>query len=302
MIATIIVTYNGMRNGWIKKCIDSIINSSTYSKIIVIDNNSSDSTVAFIKENYSSVLLIESKTNLGFGGANNIGIKKGLDLGAEYFFLINQDAWVENQTIEILMKKAIKLGYGILSPLQFNSDGSKFDRNFKSLLNESNCPGFIEDLFFNKLKEVYDIKFVMAAFWLISRKTINQIGLFNPVFSHYGEDDDYLNRAKYHKINIGIVPETHGFHDREFRKLEFSQIIYLKYTSYLAEINNLSNSTYYSALKVSFIFMYSILSHLLSMNFKKCQIEIGHFTKIILKKLFISIKMKKQNRNITYII
>lgn len=41
----IVVIYNGMRNNWIQKCFDSIINSTIPVKIIAIDNNSSDNSV-----------------------------------------------------------------------------------------------------------------------------------------------------------------------------------------------------------------------------------------------------------------
>ena len=53
-IFAIIVTYNGMQ--WIKHCIESLMESTVHMQIVVIDNNSIDGTLEFIKKNYSSVI------------------------------------------------------------------------------------------------------------------------------------------------------------------------------------------------------------------------------------------------------
>ena len=95
-IYTIIVTFNGSE--WIGKCIESLLQNSIKTKIIIIDNGSSDGTQDIIKS-YSSVLFIQSETNLGFGKANNIGINIATENGAEYIFLLNQDTYVEANTI-----------------------------------------------------------------------------------------------------------------------------------------------------------------------------------------------------------
>ena len=72
-IFAIIVTYNGMQ--WIKHCIESLMESTVPMQIIVIDNNSNDGTLEFIKKNYSSVITFPMNKNLGFGQANNVGIR-----------------------------------------------------------------------------------------------------------------------------------------------------------------------------------------------------------------------------------
>lgn len=94
-IAFIIVTYNSELD--ILKCLQSIIQCSPDSlkyKIIVIDNNSSDSTtdiVCNMKRENEQIHLIESNKNLGFGVANNLGFSH---VNSEYYFLLNADAWL----------------------------------------------------------------------------------------------------------------------------------------------------------------------------------------------------------------
>ena len=62
LIYTVIVTYNGMK--WIKKCIESVLLNELSSQLVLIDNNSSDDTVAFVSHNFPSVVIIENKLNL----------------------------------------------------------------------------------------------------------------------------------------------------------------------------------------------------------------------------------------------
>ncbi len=94
---------------WIKRCLNSLKNSTLKVSTVVIDNGSIDGTQAYIQNHFPEVDFIQSKTNLGFGQANNIGIKKAYDNQADYVFLLNQDAWIDhNDTIENLVKTAVK--------------------------------------------------------------------------------------------------------------------------------------------------------------------------------------------------
>ena len=89
-------------------------------------NASGDGTVEYIKENYPEIMLIESKENLGFGKGNNLAMRYALDHGCDYVFLLNQDAWLdENDTIEKLVEVAQRHPeYGILSPMHMNINGT----------------------------------------------------------------------------------------------------------------------------------------------------------------------------------
>jgi GT2 family glycosyltransferase len=87
----------------------------------VVDNNSADDTVNFIKANYPEVTLLEQNKNLGFGKANNIGISLAMKNEADYVFLLNQDAWVQPDTIEKLVSAHQREPqFGILSPMHLN--------------------------------------------------------------------------------------------------------------------------------------------------------------------------------------
>lgn len=212
----IIVTYNALH--WIEKCLSSV-DFSIYH-VVVVDNNSTDDTVSYIEKKYSNVALIKQDENLGFGSANNIGIKKALENDADYVFLLNQDAWIEPDTIEKLVAAHQKEPeYGIISPMHLNGSGDALDYNFSNYIMPSKCESLYSDLFLNRIKDsVYKVSFVNAAGWLLSKKCMEIIGGFNPSFFHYGEDDNYIHRVKFHGLKVGVLPSTLLFHDREHRK------------------------------------------------------------------------------------
>ncbi|MDP5200688.1 glycosyltransferase family 2 protein [Flavobacterium sp. DG2-3] len=221
-IFVIVVTFNGMQ--WIEDCLNSILNNAVSSHVIVIDNCSTDGTIEFIKLNFKSVLLIQQNKNLGFGAANNIGLNIALEKGGEYFVLLNQDAYLKEDTIGLLIEQMeANPEYGVLSPVHLNGKGNRIDLLFQTYVNANNCKDFYSDLFLRKdLKNIYDVSFVNAAIWLLSKKTLQNVGGFNPYFFHYAEDNDYINRCRFKKLKVGIVPKSVALHDRDVSERTFT--------------------------------------------------------------------------------
>ena len=215
-IYVIIVTWNGMK--WIERCLDALRLSTYPVSIVVIDNGSKDDTVHFIKENYPEVHLIQSDKNLGFGQANNEGMRYALSHGCDYVYLLNQDAYVYPDMFEKLLEQSEKpenqRKYAIYSPLHINSDIHKLDKQFKGYLN-SISPTIVEDFFLNKVKSIYPVDGVPAAGWLLPKFTLENIGGFDPIFFHYGEDHHYFQRVLYHGYKTGLVATAKMIHDRD---------------------------------------------------------------------------------------
>lgn len=213
-IFVIVITYNGFK--WIDKCFGSLLSSTIPLKIIAIDNASSDGTPGFIRKKFSEVELIEAGDNLGFGKANNIGLKVAMERNADYVFLLNQDAWIEPDTIEKLINiSEANLQYGIISPIHLNGEGNAIDYNFSNYLCPATTAGFYSDLLLGELKSVYDSIYVNAAAWLLTSKCVSDVGVFSPRFRHYGEDDEYIFRLRKKGLKIGIVPSAKIYHDRK---------------------------------------------------------------------------------------
>ena len=225
----VIVTYNAMQ--WIERCLCSLSLSNVPVQVLVIDNGSTDGTQQFIHEKFPDAELIQSNENLGFGKANNIGLQKALDGGYDYVYLLNQDAWLEPDTIQILIEIQKKYPeYGILSPMQLQADKSSFDKNFLQIVIRTapiSFDVFEEALYFNRVSDVYEVNFVMAAHWLVSRKCLETVGGFSPTFPHYGEDDNYIQRCQYWGYKVRIVPAAKAVHDRAQRITSKEKRIYL---------------------------------------------------------------------------
>ena len=181
LVYVIVVTYNAEK--WVDYCIGSLVNSESDLHIIVVDNNSFDTTKAQIREKYPQVILLELMENRGFGRANNIGIKYALNMNADYIFLLNQDACINKFTLEEVVKVAsTNPEYGIISPVHLNGDASALDYNFSLQVSPRNCENFYSDIFVGIRRDIYRAKFVNAAAWLVTRKCIDQVGYFDPPF------------------------------------------------------------------------------------------------------------------------
>lgn len=242
MIYSIIVTHNGIQNNWIKNCLDSVILSTILVKIIVVDNCSSDNTVNFIENNYPDVVLLSQKENLGFGKANNIGISYALGQGAEHIFLLNQDAYlVEDVLLKLVDFQKNNLQYGIVSPIHTNAAMNRLDKNFSNYMSYQNNVDFYSDYVLgNSLKPVYEVPFVNAAAWLVSKKCFEKVGGFDPIFFHYGEDDNFCQRVLYHGFKIGVIPSAFIIHDRENRSQKPISKYSREYYSNMSKRNKLN--------------------------------------------------------------
>lgn len=213
-ILVLVVTFNG--ESWVKKCLDSLISCSIPVEVLCIDNNSTDSTCQIIKKNYPSVKLIECENNFGFGKANNIGLRFARKHKFDFVLLLNQDVYIKKNTLENLINISLKYPeYGVISPIHLDGSGEKLDSNFSNFIRETRCPYLISDYLLGAdLKDVYSLDFVNAAAWLLPIKTVEIIGGFDPMFLHYGEDDNFCQRVLFHGLRIGIVPKTFIVHDR----------------------------------------------------------------------------------------
>ena len=216
-IYVIIVTYNGIQ--WLHKTLDSIPNNC---ELIVVDNCSSDSTVDFIKKNHPKIKLFIQSKNLGFGGGNNIGIKYALKNNANFVFLLNQDAYLYNDTIDNLIDVSKKNPeFAKISPIHLDSRALNLDWNFSTYLKAEDADSLKKILRYpdKDFNQVYNTNFVNAAAWLLPKKTLETIGGFDPIFFHYGEDNNYCQRVTYHKLKIAVVSNAYVIHDREYKRL-----------------------------------------------------------------------------------
>lgn len=305
-IIAIVVTYNGLK--WYKKCFDSLRASIVPVETIVVDNKSGDDTVAYIKEHYPEIILVESEHNLGFGKGNNIGFEYAIEQKADFVLLLNQDAWIKPDTIEKLVDKMIESPeYGILSPIHLSGAENALDFNFSYYIFPDRCPDLISDFVINGKAEdkIYPVKFVNAALWLISRKCLHNLGGFEPLFPHYGEDENYINRLEYHNYKIGIYPKTFGVHDRDregWNKLSFTKRKNKDFVVSLLIMTNIKEPFYKCAYRFLYANISSFWSNLLHLSFKDAIVNVITFFRITLLLPRISKNRKvAQKGNLAFI-
>ncbi len=212
--------------------VESVLKSSIAVEIIVVDNASTDNSIE-ITESFSQIQIIKSEQNLGFGKANNIGIKLALQQNADFIFLLNQDTWVFESTIENLVNAIIQNeDFGIVSPMHFAPNETDLDANFETYFNRK-----INNLNTNLVQ----VPFVNAAAWLVSKKCFEKVGLFEPIFSHYGEDRNFCNRTDFHNFKIGIAQNSKMVHDRVISRSFKKDTLQSQFTI-LNEFININNS------------------------------------------------------------
>ena len=144
-VSIIIVNYN--TRDYLKNCIESILK---YTKnidfeIIVSDNGSTDGSLEMIKSDFPQVILIENNENLGFGKANNRGLKvaKG-----KYIFYLNSDT--------VLLNNAVKIFFDYFEE---NGQTQKIGGLGTNLLNPDMTTGFsYGEIFGGNCKSFSDIK------------------------------------------------------------------------------------------------------------------------------------------------
>lgn len=234
-ILAVVVTYNGMK--WMDRCLGSLSMSKLPVDVIVIDNGSTDGTPGYIAEYFPEVKLVATGENHGFGRANNVGFRYAMKHGYEYIYLLNQDAWIFPDTFGFLVDAMEDdKSLGVLSPMQLTATEQKLDPRF-----EKWCPRIAWDDFRKKgsrSSKVYGVKFVMAAHWMISRECLEDVGGFSPAFTHYGEDDNFLHRARYKGYKVGVHSGARAVHDRELRPMSKESSMRLKCVASVVKISN----------------------------------------------------------------
>ncbi len=220
-VLVIVIVYNGMP--LLSTCIESIEKSSTDGScqvdLLVVDNGSNDESVNYLEKNNEKIhFLVLSDENIGFGKGNNFGMNYALKGNYDFVFLLNQDAWFTQNAISVLVEKAIENPeYGILSPLQVNTKGDKFDPNHYLHLKEV-LPDLEDNPHqdFSKIidNDLIEIPFTNAAAWLISREFLEKVGGFDTLFFLYGEDNDLNNRRIFHNFKMGVVTTSNVHHAR----------------------------------------------------------------------------------------
>ncbi len=209
-VLAIIITYNGKQ--WLDLCLGSLAGSSTPVDIAVVDNASQDGTQAVLRSKYADAIthLHCLQDNVGFGRAHNHVFAQPYVAQYDYILLLNQDAAVAPEALQYLLTSASLPNVGIVSPLHYgDADGAKLDVNFEDYyvsraVERAGLPEYIRE-----------VSFVNAAVWLIPTAVVGALGGFNPLFSHYGEDTNFVHRMLALDKRVLVDRRARAYHLRK---------------------------------------------------------------------------------------
>lgn len=213
----LIIIVNWNRKDYLRDCLFSAL-SQDYDnfKVILIDNGSTDGSVEFVRNKYPEVEIIALDKNYEFAKANNIGIKKALDEGAEFIALLNNDTRVEKNWLSELVKvmeSNPKIGICASKMLKMDKP------NILDSAGHVFIDGIIRDRGSGELdRGQYDTKLEVvggcAGAALYRREMLDQVGLFDEQFGFNYEDAELSWRAYKYGWKARYVPQAVVYHVR----------------------------------------------------------------------------------------
>jgi GT2 family glycosyltransferase len=240
-IVLVIVTHNGRH--YLPDCLASL-GRQTYPKslvkIIVIDNNSSDSTVEYLKERHPEIKIIANRRNLGFAGANNQGYFLAQKSEADYLVLLNQDTIVEKNWLSRLVRLAeTDSQIAMVQPKLLLYPEKQL---INSLGNSIHFLGFAFCNFYrfkdqHGVTMPFEVPYASGAACLIRMSAIEKTGLFDSRLFMYHEDVDLGWRLRLAGYKILLDPLSVVYHKYHYSKAKY-KFYYLERNRWLVILQN----------------------------------------------------------------
>jgi GT2 family glycosyltransferase len=216
-VSVVSVTYNALP--WIEQSLASVRGVET----VVVDNGSSDGTVALVRERFPEVAVVEQE-NRGLAAGWNAGVER---TRGRYVLLLNSDAWLDAGALEALVAFAdAHPDAAVVGPRLRNPNGTlqRSVRGFPTLwrlateyfflrrlaprsraLNAFYAAGFAHD-------EVREAEFLMGAVWLVRRAAIDEVGPADESFFLFSEEVDWAYRLRQAGWRSFFYPDAGATH------------------------------------------------------------------------------------------
>jgi hypothetical protein len=101
-VVTVVLNWNGSADTI--DCVRSLRElRDVDNTILVVDNGSTDDSLARLRGAFPDLWILETGANLGYAGGNNAGIEAALARGADFVWLLNNDTTVDPETLAALV-------------------------------------------------------------------------------------------------------------------------------------------------------------------------------------------------------
>ena len=206
-VCIVTINWNGLADTL--ECLASL-RGDTYAnkRLIVVDNGSSDDSVAVIRRRFPEVTVLEAGRNLGFTGANNLGLLHALE--AKYIYWLNNDTVSDPHAVESLVAAAeAENGFGILTPLIRYFDpprepwfaGSRMALDQGIAVHDNEHPAAIDDA-------PFEIPWASGCAMFARVELMRKLGGFDDRFFLNWEDVDLCLRTRAAGSRVGLVPSA----------------------------------------------------------------------------------------------
>ncbi len=219
-IAVVVVTYNSAAD--VEACFGSLAAARLHDgAVIAVDNASSDGTPALIRERYPWVTVIDASANLGFAAGNAVGIRRALDAGAEWVYLLNPDTDVDPAYLEeaLAVGEADPQAAAVQSLLLLHPDRDRVNT-------AGNCIHFLGFGYCGSYRapraavpdEPREIAFASGAAVLLRAAAVREVGAFDEALFMYQEDQDLGIRLRLAGWRARIAPRSLVWHHYRFSR------------------------------------------------------------------------------------
>ncbi|MCP9486981.1 MAG: glycosyltransferase family 2 protein [Gaiellaceae bacterium MAG52_C11] len=210
-LVAVVLSWNGREDTL--ECLESLAGVPT----IVVDNGSVDGSAEAIEEHFPDVELIRAGVNLGFSAGNNVGIRRALDLSADWIVLVNNDASVAPDLVDALVAAAGRHpDAGALAGKVYVDEPPDVlwyaGGNFEPRLGYSGRvrgAGKRDD---GSYDEERDVDWGTGALLAVSREAIDRVGLLDEELFAYLEDVDWCLRIRDAGLRVVFVPSARAWH------------------------------------------------------------------------------------------
>jgi GT2 family glycosyltransferase len=177
---------------------------------ICVDNGSTDGSDLEVERRFPEVELLRTGANLGFAGGNNVGIRRALELGADWVVLVNNDAVAEPGFAAALERAArARPDAGLLACKVLSADGRTVQyagAAFNAWLGYSGrLEGHGRPDTFHTLRETGRAD---GAAMAVSRRAVEAVGLLDEGLFAYVEDVDWSLRLRAAGFPVVFVPDA----------------------------------------------------------------------------------------------
>ncbi len=193
---------------------ESLKNSSLKYEIIVVDNASTDGSIELLKTKYTRVIKIFNKTNVGYGKANNQGIRKAV---GKHILLLNSDIQALGNAVVNLYEFAQKYPHAFVGGKLLNEDQSPqascgpmytLPVVFLMLFAKGDALGVTRSSPF----DVRVVGWVSGACIIGTKEAFLDVGLFDEGIFMYMEEIEFLYRAQEKGYTAMFIPDAKFIH------------------------------------------------------------------------------------------